>query len=80
MDTVTRLNHMVVEYETEITMLRARVVKFDEERARDQGEMERLKGEIDRLRTVRPVLRWEPCCRLLDYMCLRPISDHPRTV
>lgn len=53
LETVTRLGHMVTEYESEIAMLRARVVKFDEERARDQAEMERLKSEIERLRTVR---------------------------
>lgn len=44
---------MITEYEREISMLRVRVTKFDEERARDRLEVDRLRSEITRLRTVR---------------------------
>lgn len=50
-ETIDRLNHLMHDYESEITILRKRVSRFDDDRGKDKHEVDRLRVEIDRLRT-----------------------------
>ncbi|PAA83543.1 hypothetical protein BOX15_Mlig015143g3 [Macrostomum lignano] len=50
-ETIDKLNQQMADYDGEISLLRRRVAAFDEERARDQREIKRLRDDVSRLRT-----------------------------
>ncbi|PAA90974.1 hypothetical protein BOX15_Mlig002432g3 [Macrostomum lignano] len=49
-DTIDKLNQQMADYDGEISLLRRRVASFDDERARDQAEIKRLRQDVARLR------------------------------
>lgn len=49
-ETIDKLHSQINDLENELAILRRRVSKFDEERAKDKKEMDRLRNEIQRLR------------------------------
>lgn len=51
-ETIDKLHSQINDLENELAILRRRVSKFDEERAKDKKEMDRLRNEIQRLRKV----------------------------
>ena len=52
-ETIDKLNQQLADYEGEIALLRRRVNSMEEERSRDKKEIQRLREEVARLRTVR---------------------------
>nr|UFQ72712.1 intermediate filament b-like protein [Macrostomum pusillum] len=49
-ETIDKLNQQLADLDGEISLLRRRVATADEERARDQKELKRMRDEINRLR------------------------------
>ena len=51
---INKLNQQVSDYEAEINMLRRTISSLETERGRDKERINKLQGEVDRLRIVSP--------------------------